>query len=271
MSELDDARARARAAYNAASDHYDDEPLGFWSRYGTRTVERLSLKRGDRVLDVCCGSGASALPAAASVGPTGSVTGVDLAEAMLALAAAKAEGAGHAHTRWRVGDLMATGEAEGAFDAVVCVFGVFFVPDIPAAIRSLGRHVAPGGVLAVTTWGLELFEPGNTVFWDAVRSLRPELFMGFSPWARVATVETLATMMRDGGAATEDVVMEPGRHAIRGGEDFWTIAVGSGYRGTIDKLTPEERDHVHRRVVDTIDERGIREIRTDVVYARARF
>src|SRR5215208_3918687 len=76
---LEEAKKRAATTYNAASDFYDHPANTFWSRYGRRTVERLKLTPGARVLDVCCGSGASAIPAAESVGPSGSVTGIDLA------------------------------------------------------------------------------------------------------------------------------------------------------------------------------------------------
>src|SRR5215210_3356452 len=87
----EDAKTRAATAYNAASDHYDDPANSYWERYGRRTVERLNLKPGSRVLDVCCGSGASAIPAAEAVGPSGSVLGIDLAEKLLDLARAKAK------------------------------------------------------------------------------------------------------------------------------------------------------------------------------------
>ncbi len=59
---LKQAKAKAATTYDAASDHFDDEPLGFWGRIGRRTVERLALAPGDNVLDVGCGTGASALP-----------------------------------------------------------------------------------------------------------------------------------------------------------------------------------------------------------------
>src|SRR5215207_9951471 len=75
-----DPKARAAAAYNAAADLYDDPRLSFWDRFGRRTVERLDLAPGSMVLDLCCGSGASALPAAEQVGPGGRVLGVERAD-----------------------------------------------------------------------------------------------------------------------------------------------------------------------------------------------
>lgn len=86
MSNSDEAQKKAAATYNAAADFFDHPANTFWERYGRRTIERLNLTAGERVLDVCCGSGASAIPAAQAVGPTGSVTGVDLAENLLELA-----------------------------------------------------------------------------------------------------------------------------------------------------------------------------------------
>src|SRR6476660_6556936 len=64
------SKLKAEVTYNAAADHFDDGPLAFWDRYGRRTVERLSLSPGSLVLDVGCGSGASAIPAAIKVGLT---------------------------------------------------------------------------------------------------------------------------------------------------------------------------------------------------------
>src|ERR1700730_8622139 len=80
MATQNDAKARAADGYNAAADRYDDPANLFWQRFGRATVERLRPPLGSRVLDVCCGSGASALPAAEMVGPSGYVLGVDLAE-----------------------------------------------------------------------------------------------------------------------------------------------------------------------------------------------
>src|SRR5262245_42656983 len=121
MSTLDEAKKRAATTYNAASDFYDHPANTFWGRYGRKTIERLQLARGERVLDVCCGSGASAIPAAESVGPTGSVIGVDLAENLLALARSKAKERGLTNIEFHSGDMTQLPFDDGSFDVVVCV------------------------------------------------------------------------------------------------------------------------------------------------------
>lgn len=160
---------RAARAYGAAADHYGLASLGFWDRYGAATVSRLPLAAGDVVLDLCCGAGGSAIPAARAVGAAGRVLGVDVAGPLLELARARAAREGLANIEFRQGDAICTGLPEGGFDAVICVFGVFFAPDMPAFVAEMWRLVRPGGVLAITTWGPGLFEPADSHFWESVR------------------------------------------------------------------------------------------------------
>ena len=61
---LDEHGQRTARTYGAAADHYGCAALGFWDRFGAATVSRLPLTPGQAVLDLCCGAGASALPAA---------------------------------------------------------------------------------------------------------------------------------------------------------------------------------------------------------------
>lgn len=64
MKDLNEAKAKTAATYNAASDLFDHPTNTFWDRFGRNTINRLDLKPGASVLDVCYGSGASALPVA---------------------------------------------------------------------------------------------------------------------------------------------------------------------------------------------------------------
>src|ERR1044072_8688659 len=148
MNELEIARQKAATTYNAAADFFDHPANTFWARFGRRTIEYLSLKRGDRVLDVCCGSGASAIPAAAMVGPNGSVVGVDLAENLLELARSKAKQQNLTNAQFQSGDITQLPFEDNSFDVAVCVFGIFFVPDMTAALSELKRVLRQGGKLA---------------------------------------------------------------------------------------------------------------------------
>ena len=142
MPTHEELKARAAATYNAAADWYDAPANTFWARFGRDTVTALQLRPGMRVLDVCSGSGASAMPAAEAVGPTGTVLAVDLAQDLIALLAAKARRLGLTQLEVRTGDLMELETDGPAFDAVICVFGIFFLGDMVDGVRRLWRHVA---------------------------------------------------------------------------------------------------------------------------------
>lgn len=263
------AKQKAEATYNAAADNFDAEPLGFWERYGRRTVERLHLARGAHVLDVCCGTGASALPAARAVGAGGRVIGVDLADRLLELARAKAEAEGLSWSEFRRADMTSLGFPDASFDVIVCVFGIFFVPDMEAQVAELWRMLRPGGKLAITTWGPSWLAPGYERFRSAVRRVRPDLHAAFNPWDRITTPDALEKLFVDAGVPTVEVVPESGHQLLRAPEDFWTIARGSGLRWTIDRLGPEAAAEVERDVLDFLASRGVDRVETNVIYAVA--
>ena len=266
----DNLKSASAAAYSAAADTFDDPVLSFWDRFGRETVRRAGLRPGDTVLDACCGTGASALPAAQAVGPTGSVLGIDIAEPALELARAKAAALDLSNVEFRVRDVEATGLPSASFDAVVCVFGVFFLPDMVGAVRELWRLVRPGGVLAVTIWGPRWLEPGTAAFWQAVGAEDPALVGGFHPWTRVTDAAGLRDLFAAAGAAVPATEEEPGTHPLADPEDWWKLVLGTGYRATVIKLEPAAAQRVRRASVEQLRGAGAREVQVNVVYGRSR-
>jgi ubiquinone/menaquinone biosynthesis C-methylase UbiE len=262
-------QARAAFAYNAAADFYDALPLSFWDYFGRRTIELASLPSGSRVLDVCCGAGASALPAAEAVGPTGNVIGVDLAKELLALARTKAAQRNLTNIEFELGDMLALRFPGESFDAVVCVFGIFFVPDMEMAVRELWRCVRPGGQLGVTTWGPNFFEPANSAFWRSIKEVRPDLHKSFNPWDRINDPTGLRKVLDEAGVAPPKIIAENRLHRIKSAEDWWTILLGSGYRGTIEQLSQSEREKVKEADLAFIRDQKVSSIETNVLYALA--
>jgi ubiquinone/menaquinone biosynthesis C-methylase UbiE len=267
---MEPSKLKAAATYNAAADHFDDGPLAFWDRYGERTVARLKLAPGATVLDVGCGSGASAIPAAREVGPKGRVTGVDLADRLLELAQAKAAEQKLQNVEFRRGDMEELDFRPGDFDAVVCVFAIFFVPDMAKQVRKLWQLVRPGGQLAITTWGPRMFEPGSAAWWAAVQQFRPDLQPTVSPWERITTPDAVRQLLVDAGIRDSEVVAEEGEQPLRSLDEWWTIVLGSGYRWTVEQMDSETIARVRDANLKALQETGTRSVETNVIYALAR-
>lgn len=121
------------------------EPLG------ARALERARLGPGERVLDVGCGCGATALAAARAVGPEGSVTGIDLSLPMLTRARERAAEASLANLEFLHADAQTATLAKG-FDVVFSRFGVMFFEDPVRAFENLRRSLVARGRLVFVCW-----------------------------------------------------------------------------------------------------------------------
>ncbi|MBI3898809.1 MAG: methyltransferase domain-containing protein [Gammaproteobacteria bacterium] len=113
----------------------------------------LDLHAGQRVLDVACGSGNTALSAARRYCE---VTGIDYVPALLERAKARAAAEG-VTVDFRVADAQALPFADASFDVVLSVFGVMFAPDQERAARELLRVCRPGGKIGLVCWMPEAF------------------------------------------------------------------------------------------------------------------
>jgi demethylmenaquinone methyltransferase/2-methoxy-6-polyprenyl-1,4-benzoquinol methylase len=119
---------------------------GLDGRWRDETARAVVLP-GDRVVDVCCGTGDLAL---ADLRAGGRVTAVDFSPRMLERARRKSE-----EVEWVEGDALALPFADGSFEAATVGFGVRNVADLEAGIRELRRVLVPGGRLGV----LEITRP----------------------------------------------------------------------------------------------------------------
>jgi len=115
-------------------------------------LETVRLQPGERVLDVACGSGVIARLAAEAVGSTGSVTGIDLAPDMIAVARATRAPA-EPSIDWHLGDATSLPFPDDTYDSVLCQMGLMFISDRSAAIAEMRRTLVPGGRVVVSTPG----------------------------------------------------------------------------------------------------------------------
>jgi ubiquinone/menaquinone biosynthesis C-methylase UbiE len=148
------------------------------------------LQPGERVVDVACGTGVVTRAAAERVGPTGTVTGVDIAPDMLDIA--ERTSAVGAPIEWHAADAAALPVPDASFDVALCQMGLMFVEDRAAAVAELRRVLVPGGRVVVNTPGrisplfeameqaiVDHIDPGLGAFVSAVFSMPdPEVLVG---------------------------------------------------------------------------------------------
>ncbi len=125
-----------------------------------RMVALAAIGPGARVLDVASGLGEPAVAAARRAGPEGAVLATDLSEDMLGYGRKRAQKLGLANIEFRRMDAQALAVPEAAFDAVLCRWGVMFLPDLDAALAGFRRCLKPGGRLVATVWGPAERVPG---------------------------------------------------------------------------------------------------------------
>lgn len=118
-----------------------------------RMIELAHIHARQRVLDVATGIGEPALTAARVVGPAGHVTATDIAPGMLEIARERAEEAGLTNVEFVETDAETIDFPEGSFDAVLCRFGLMFLPNVAASLQSMRRALGDGGHLAASVWG----------------------------------------------------------------------------------------------------------------------
>ncbi len=116
-------------------------------------LEFAALQPGECVLDVACGTGLVTLVAAEAVGSAGHIVATDLSESMVAHVAAEAEWRRLMHVSTERMDAESLRFDNRSFDAVLCAFGLMYVPDAAAALKEMVRVLRPGGRAAIAVWG----------------------------------------------------------------------------------------------------------------------
>jgi SAM-dependent methyltransferase len=117
---------------------------------GEALVHRLGIKKGMKVLDLGCGDGTTAVPAA-KLGAD--VLGVDIARNLVEAGNRRAKEMGLTNCRFQEGDATNLHELEDqSFDLVVSIFGAMFAPKPPDVAKEMVRVTRPGGRIVMGNW-----------------------------------------------------------------------------------------------------------------------
>lgn len=266
-SDMDDpsdpgSQGQARGiadVFNQVANGYDREALRFFPYTADRLIARLKPARGVKILDIATGTGVVALAAAQAVGTAGRVVGIDFAEGMLAQAEKKIRQFGVDNVDLHTMDAMQLDFRSAYFDSVVCSYGLFFLPDMLAALREWRRVLKPTGSLMFTSFGVAAFRPMIDLFMTRFDSYCPDARPVAA--AKLNTPQQCRDLLVAAGFADVEVVSEPLGYHLKGAADWWEVVYNSGLRGMLDQLPADTRltfQREHREEVGRlVAERGL--------------
>ncbi len=125
--------------------------VGGLTHHSAKVLPSLDIGKGDRVIDVGCGFGDTAIEFAKRVGPSGSVLGVDCCEAFLRYGRADAKAAGLDNVEFLEADVQ-THRFEPVHDFCFSRFGTQFFENPVAGLRSMRATLKPGGTMTMIVW-----------------------------------------------------------------------------------------------------------------------
>jgi ubiquinone/menaquinone biosynthesis C-methylase UbiE len=244
MTDHRDAEARKRGiagVFDRGAETYDQVGVDFFTPAARDLVQRAALRAGERVLDLGTGRGAVLFAAAAAVGPTGRVVGIDISAHMAELAQADAAALGYENVTAVQGDAERPAFPDGSFDAVLSGLAIFFLPDPAAALRSHAALLVPGGRLAFSTFGTPdpHFEAGMRAIGGFIPGGAPRRVDRQGPFT---SPEGITAVLAANGFGAPDID-EHTYESRFADPDHWVAWLWShGGRGTLERVPAERRD-----------------------------
>jgi len=149
MPDFTELKQRHRLVW--ASGDYDQIAQSIQA-VADHVVRSAQIRAGERVLDIACGTGNTALMARAR---GAAVTGLDLTPELLGIARKRGAEAGYSDITWKEGDAENLPFPDGTFDVVVSSCGLMFAPDQQKVANEVARVTSRGGRIAIQAWTRE--------------------------------------------------------------------------------------------------------------------
>lgn len=118
-----------------------------------KLLQMAAARRGEKIMDIACGTGLVSFAAAAQVGPEGSVYANDISERMIEECRRIAQSTHANNISFERKDAEDLGNEVANVDLALCALGLMYFPDPLKALKEMYRVIKPGGRLAVAVWG----------------------------------------------------------------------------------------------------------------------
>lgn len=241
-SEAERQKQAVEQTFESLAACYDNPATRFFPFCADRLVDFVKPRPGSKALDVATGTGAVAVPLAQAVGPQGRVAAIDMSAAMLDRAEANIRKMALSNIDLHQMDAERLDFKSGYFHTVVCSYGLFFIPDMQAALRDWVRVLRPAGKLAFTSFEESAFSPMLDNFVTGLQAFGVELPQAPFGSRRLTSLAHCGELLADAGLIDIELQVAQIGYHLKDEQEWWEVVTSTAMRSLYDQLPAGDRD-----------------------------
>lgn len=248
-----DEKQAVTQVFDLVAKKYDNVSLQFFSLCASKIIDYAEIKPNQKILDIATGTGVVAMAAAPLLKGKGRVQAIDLSVNMINQAQQKLQLAGIDNVDFHVMDAENLEFKSNYFDLITCSYGLFFIPNMSAALKSWLRVLKPGGQLIFTSFAPPAFQPLSDVFINNLADYN--IFPPVPRWLQLAEEDLCKKILTDNGFEKPQVRQTQLGYHLAEFNHWWEVIQSAGYRGLYEQLPEEYRTEFkakHRKAIDKL-------------------
>lgn len=235
-----DEKQAITKVFDLVATKYDNSSLRFFPSCANKLVEFANIIPNQKILDIATGTGMVAMAAAHRLQDRGHVQAIDISENMIRQAKVNFKKAGINNVDFHVMDAENLKFETNYFDIITCSYGLFFMPDMSAALKSWLRVLKPGGKFVFTSFAPSAFQPLSDIF---IKNLAEyDIVLPTPRWLQLAEEGLCKQILLDNGFEAPQVMQDQLGYHLENFDDWWEVIQSAGYRGLYEQLAQEHRN-----------------------------
>lgn len=255
QDEYKEQKQQLQKLFDSIAGGYDNPSMRLFPFVADKLVSTGRLAVGEKVLDVATGTGMVAIAAAQMVAPQGRVMAIDMSQRMLDKADINIKKLSPGNVDLFDMDADSLDFRSNYFHAVLCSFGIFFLPDMLAGLKEWVRVTREGGRVVFTSFAKPAFQPMADLLHERIQEFDVELpEQNKTAWYLMSEPGYCEELLTQAGLEEIEVTIKQMGYHLSSVDDWWEVVWNSGMRGMVDQLSADDLPQFKKQHLEDISD-----------------